>query len=161
MVELTLPEWREVQTVNLEGVFLTFRHFAPAMIRQGSGSLIAIGSIVGKRPLAGRTPYAAAKLGVIGMVRTLAAELGPHGVRVNTICPGAVIGPRLDSVFREQAQARGLSEGEFRAEFVQDAPLRRMVTEAEIGDACVYLASAEASSITGEDLNVNAGVAMY
>jgi NAD(P)-dependent dehydrogenase (short-subunit alcohol dehydrogenase family) len=161
MVELTLAEWREVQTVNLEGVFLTFRHFAPAMIRQGSGSLIAIGSIVGKRPLPGRTPYAAAKLGVVGLVRTLAAELGPSGVRVNTICPGAVSGPRLDSVFRKQAQARGLSEGEFRAEFLQDAPLRRMVTEVEIGDACVYLASAEASSITGEDLNINAGVAMY
>jgi NAD(P)-dependent dehydrogenase (short-subunit alcohol dehydrogenase family) len=161
MVELTLPEWREVQTVNLEGVYLTFRHFAPTMIRQGSGSLIAIGSIVGKRPLPGRAPYAAAKLGVVGLVRTLAAELGPHGVRVNTICPGAVAGPRLDSVFREQAHARGVSEEEFRAEFLQDAPLRRMVTEGEIGDACVYLASPEAASITGEDLNINAGVAMF
>jgi len=87
MVELTLAEWRETQAVNLDGVFLTFRHFAPPMIDQGSGSMIAIGSIVGKRPLAGRTPYAAAKLGVIGLVRSLATELGPHGVRVNTICP--------------------------------------------------------------------------
>ena len=103
MVELTVAEWREVQTVNLEGVFLTFRHFAPAMIRQRSGSLIAISSIVGKRPLPGRTPYAAPAGRCRG--QTLAAELGPHGVRVNTICPGAVSGPRLDSVFREQARA--------------------------------------------------------
>jgi len=161
MVELTLAEWRETQAVNLDGVFLTFRSFAPAMIEQGSGSLIAIGSIVGKRPLAGRSTYAAAKLGVVGLVRTLAVELGPHGVRVNTICPGAVSGPRLDGVFREQARAQGVSEEEFRAEFLKDAPLRRMVTESEIGDACAFLASAEALSITGEDLNINAGVAMY
>ncbi|WP_422662753.1 SDR family NAD(P)-dependent oxidoreductase [Pseudonocardia sp.] len=161
MVELTLAEWRETQAVNLDGVFLTFRSFAPAMIEQGSGSLIAIGSIVGKRPLAGRSTYAAAKLGVVGLVRTLAVELGPHGVRVNTICPGAVSGPRLDGVFREQARAQGVSEEEFRAEFLKDAPLRRMVTESEIGDACAFLASSEALSITGEDLNINAGVAMY
>jgi NAD(P)-dependent dehydrogenase (short-subunit alcohol dehydrogenase family) len=161
MVELTLAEWRETQAVNLDGVFLTFRHFASAMIKQGAGSLIAIGSMIGKRPLPGRTPYAAAKLGVIGLVRTLAAELGPYGIRVNTICPGAVSGPRLDAVFREQAKAKGLPEDKFREEFRQEAPLRRMVTEAEVGDACVYLASSEARSITGEDLNVNAGVAMY
>jgi NAD(P)-dependent dehydrogenase (short-subunit alcohol dehydrogenase family) len=161
MAELTLSEWRETQAVNLDGVFLTFRHFAPAMIDQGSGSLIAIGSIVGKRPLPGRAPYAAAKLGVIGLVRTLATELGPHGVRVNTICPGAVSGPRLDAVFREQARVKGLPEDTFREQFVLDAPLRQMVTESEIGDACVYLASSEARSITGEDLNINAGVAMY
>jgi NAD(P)-dependent dehydrogenase (short-subunit alcohol dehydrogenase family) len=80
---------------------------------------------------------------------------------VNTICPGAVSGPRLDGVFRAQARARGVSEEEFRAEFLKDAPLRRMVTESEIGDACVYLASSEALSITGEDLNINAGAAMY
>jgi NAD(P)-dependent dehydrogenase (short-subunit alcohol dehydrogenase family) len=161
MVELSLAEWRETQAVNLDGVFLTFRSFAPAMIKQGSGSLIAIGSIVGKRPLAGRSTYAAAKMGVIGLVRTLAVELGPHGIRVNTICPGAVSGPRLDGVFREQARVRGVSEEEFRAEFLKDAPLRRMVTETEIGEACAFLASAGALSITGEDLNINAGVAMY
>jgi len=161
MVELTLAEWRETQAVNLDGVFLTFRSFAPAMIEQGSGSLIAIGSIVGKRPLAGRSTYAAAKLGVIGLVRTLAVELGPHGVRVNAICPGAVSGPRVDGVFREQARARGISEEEFRAEFLKDSPLRRMVTETEIGDACAFLASSESLSITGEDLNINSGVAMF
>jgi NAD(P)-dependent dehydrogenase (short-subunit alcohol dehydrogenase family) len=161
MVELTLAEWRETQAVNLDGVFLTFRSFAPAMIERGTGSLIAIGSIVGKRPLAGRATYAAAKMGVIGLVRTLAVELGPHGIRVNTVCPGAVSGPRVDGVFRAQALARGVSEEEFREEFLRDAPLRRMVTEAEVGDACVYLASAESRSITGEDLNINAGVAMF
>ena len=161
MVELSLAQWRETQQVDLDGVFLTFRSFAPAMITQGSGSLIAIGSIIGKQPQAGRSPYAAAKMGVIGLVRTLAVELGPHGVRVNTICPGAVSGSRLDRVFAEQARTRGVSEEEFRAGYLQHAPLRRTVTEAEIGDACAYLASAEARSITGEDLNINAGVVMF
>jgi len=161
LIELSLAEWRETQQVDLEGVFLTFRRFAPAMIARGSGSMIAIGSILGKRPLPGRSGYAAAKAGVIGMVRTLATELGPHGIRVNTICPGAVAGPRLDEVFGAQAMAAGISLEEFRRNFNADVPLRRMVTESEVADGCVYLASPESASITGEDLNINAGAAMF
>src|SRR5262249_60426976 len=99
MQEITLADWRETIATDLDGVFLTFRAFIPAMIERGGGSLIAISSMTGKRPLHGRTPYAAAKMGVIGLVRTLAAELGPHGVRVNVVCPGAVAGPRIDQVF--------------------------------------------------------------
>ena len=68
--------------------------------------------MTGKRPLHGRTPYAAAKMGVIGLVRTLALELGPHGIRVNAVCPGAVTGPRMDDVIRRQAATRGITEAE-------------------------------------------------
>ncbi|HZZ48343.1 MAG TPA: SDR family NAD(P)-dependent oxidoreductase [Pseudonocardia sp.] len=161
LTELSLAEWRETQRVDLDGVFMTFRRFAPSMIDRRSGSLIAIGSILGKRPLPGRSGYAAAKAGVVGMVRTLATELGPHGIRVNTICPGAVAGPRLDEVFQAQAAAQGISLEQFRRDFNADVPLRRMVTESEVADGCVYLASPESASITGEDLNINAGAAMY
>ncbi|MBO0685456.1 MAG: SDR family NAD(P)-dependent oxidoreductase, partial [Candidatus Dormibacteraeota bacterium] len=76
MHELSLAEWRECVATDLDGVFLTFRAFTPRLIEQRSGSLIAVSSMTGKRPLAGRTPYAAAKLGVIGLCRTLALELG-------------------------------------------------------------------------------------
>ena len=109
--EITLADWRETIATDLDGVFLTFRAFIPAMIERRDGSLIAISSMTGKRPLPGRTPYAAAKMGVIGLVRTLAAELGPHGVRVNAICPGAVTGPRIEDVLARQAEARGITEG--------------------------------------------------
>jgi NAD(P)-dependent dehydrogenase (short-subunit alcohol dehydrogenase family) len=108
--ELTLEDWRDTVATDLDGVFLTFRAFIPAMIERRGGSLIAISSMTGKRPLHGRTPYAAAKMGVIGLVRTLATELGPYNIRVNAVCPGPVAGPRIDEVIRKQAAARGITE---------------------------------------------------
>jgi NAD(P)-dependent dehydrogenase (short-subunit alcohol dehydrogenase family) len=131
------------------------------MIESGAGSLVAISSMTGKRPLHGRTPYAAAKMGVIGLVRTLAMELGPHGIRVNAVCPGGVAGPRIDDVIRRQAAARGITEDEARLAFTAPSPLARLVEANEVAAACAYLASDAAASITGEDLNVSAGVVMY
>ncbi|MEJ2861778.1 SDR family NAD(P)-dependent oxidoreductase [Actinomycetospora flava] len=159
--EIGLAEWRECLATDLDGVFLTFRRFVPALIAQRSGSLIAISSMTGKRPLPGRTPYAAAKTGVIGLVRTLATELGPFGVRANTVCPGAVDGPRIEAVIREQARQRGVGEEEARRAFTDSSPLGRLVRAQEVADACVFLAAPQSSSITGEDLNVTAGVVMY
>ena len=157
--EITLAQWRETVATDLDGVFLTFRAFVPGLIDRRSGSLIAVSSMTGKRPLHGRTPYAAAKMGVVGLVRTLATELGPYNVRVNAVSPGFVAGPRMDLVVRKQAEVRGLPEEQVRAEVSSDAPLGRMVQPQDVAAACVYLASA--ASVTGEDLNVTAGVVMY
>ena len=159
--EITLADWQETIATDLDGVFLTFRAFIPAMIERRDGTLVAISSITGKRPLHGRTPYAAAKMGVIGLVRTLAAELGPYQIRVNAICPGMVAGPRIEEVLRRQAAVRGITEEAARAEADSLSPLRRMVRPEEVAAACVYLASGSAAAITGEDLNVTAGVVMY
>ena len=79
--------------------------------------------MTGKRPLHGRTPYAAAKMGVIGLVRTLAVELGPYDVRVNAVCPGYVAGPRMEVVVRRQAAVRGITDEEARAEVTRNSPL--------------------------------------
>jgi NAD(P)-dependent dehydrogenase (short-subunit alcohol dehydrogenase family) len=159
--EISLAEWRDCLATDLDGVFLTFRAFVPPLVAAREGSLIAISSMTGKRPLHGRTPYAAAKMGVIGLVRTLALELGPHGIRVNAVCPGAVAGPRIEDVIRRQAAARGISPGDARAAFTAASPLGRLVEPEEVGRACAFLASDAAGSITGEDLNVTAGVVMY
>jgi NAD(P)-dependent dehydrogenase (short-subunit alcohol dehydrogenase family) len=157
--EITLEQWRDTIATDLDGVFLTFRAFVPGLIARRSGSLIAISSMTGKRPLPGRTPYAAAKMGVIGLVRTLATELGPYGVRVNAVSPGYVAGPRLDMVVRKQAEVRGVPEEQVRAEVSSGSPLGQLVSAQDVAAACVYLAAAPA--ITGEDLNVTAGVVMY
>jgi NAD(P)-dependent dehydrogenase (short-subunit alcohol dehydrogenase family) len=159
--EITLADWRETIVTDLDGVFLTFRAFIPAMIERRNGSLIAISSITGKRALYGRTPYAAAKMGVIGLVRTLATELGPYDIRVNAICPGLVAGPRIEAVLARQAAARGITVEAVRAEVDGLSPLRRMVRAEEVAAACVFLASGGSAAITGEDLNVTAGVVMY
>jgi NAD(P)-dependent dehydrogenase (short-subunit alcohol dehydrogenase family) len=159
--ELTLDDWRDTLATDLDGVFLTFRAFIPGMIERRGGSLIAISSMTGKRPLRGRTPYAAAKMGVIGLVRTLATELGPCHIRVNAVCPGPVAGPRMDEVVRRQAAIRGITEEQARAELTSASPLGRMVEAGEVAQACAYLASDSSAAVTGEDLNVTAGVVMY
>jgi NAD(P)-dependent dehydrogenase (short-subunit alcohol dehydrogenase family) len=159
--ELTLADWRDTLATDLDGVFLTFRAFIPGMIERRGGSLIAISSMTGKRPLHDRTPYAAAKMGVIGLVRTLATELGPYNIRVNAVCPGPVAGPRIDQVIRSQAAARGITEEQARAAFTGASPLGRLVEAGEVAAACVFLASDDSAAVTGEDLNVAAGVVMY
>ena len=159
--EIDPDEWRDCLVTDVDGVFHTFRAFVPEMIERGSGSLIAISSMTGKRPLYGRTPYAAAKMAVIGLVRTLALELGPHGVRANTVCPGAVAGPRIEDVIRRQAESRGIGLDEARAGFTAASPLGKLVEADEVGSVCAFLASDAATAITGEDLNVSAGVVMY
>jgi NAD(P)-dependent dehydrogenase (short-subunit alcohol dehydrogenase family) len=159
--DITFEQWRECLATDLDGVFLTFRRFIPRMIERGSGCLIAISSMTGKRPLRGRTPYAASKMGVIGLVRTLALELGAHGIRVNAVCPGAVEGPRIEMVIERQAKLQGVSNEVARAQLIDAAPLKRAVPPRDVAAACVFLASPEADSITGEDLNVTAGLVMY
>lgn len=159
--EVTLREWRECLQTDLDSVFLTFRAFVPLMIKQRRGSLIGISSMTGKRPLGGRTPYAAAKMGVIGLCRSLAIELGPYGIRVNSVCPGAVNGPRIAEVIRNQAALHGVSEESARREFTDASALKRLVEPGEVAAVCVYLASDASTAITGEDLNVSAGAVMY
>ncbi|MGH3327204.1 MAG: SDR family NAD(P)-dependent oxidoreductase [Streptomycetales bacterium] len=159
--EITLAEWRDCVATDLDGAFLTFRRFIPGMIERRTGSLVAISSMTGKRPLHGRTPYTSAKMGLIGMVRTLAVELGPYGIRANTVCPGAVTGPRIDDVVRRQAESQGISEDEVRRQFSEASPLKRLVDAEDVAAACVFLASERGAAITGEDLNVSAGVVMY
>jgi NAD(P)-dependent dehydrogenase (short-subunit alcohol dehydrogenase family) len=160
--ELTYDEWRDCIGTDLDGVFLTFRRFIPPMIDAGvGGSLIAVSSMTGKRPLPERTPYAAAKMGVIGLVRSLALELGLHNIRVNSVCPGAVAGDRLDRIVRQNAESRGISEVEAMRDFSSPAALKRPTTADEVAAACVFLASDAGSGITGEDMNVSAGLVMY
>jgi NAD(P)-dependent dehydrogenase (short-subunit alcohol dehydrogenase family) len=154
-------DWEETIGVNLTGTFLLCRALLPAMVERGSGSVVVIGSATGKRPLWGRTPYAASKLGLVGLVRTLALELGSHGVRVNLISPGGVEGPRIEAVIHEQARAGGTSYEAVYDEYVKTVPLRRLVAADEIASAALFLASDASAAITGEDVNVSGGAAMY
>ncbi len=159
--DTSVDDWHRTLDVNLTGPWLCCRAFLPRMIDAGSGSIINIGSITGKRPLLGRTPYAATKAGLIGITRTLAEEAGPHGIRVNLISPGAVEGPRIDAVFEAQARARGTSPQEIRTDFEAMSPMRRLVTADDVARAVVFLASDAAAGITGVDLNVTTGTVMY
>ncbi len=154
-------DWESTFAVNVTGTFLCCRAFLPSMIDRRSGAVVIIGSMTGKRPLWGRSPYAASKTALIGLTRTLAVETGPYGVRVNLISPGAVEGERIEWMMRKQAEGRGISVEEVRAELAQGSPLNRLVEAGEVAAAVVFLASEGARSITGEDMNVSAGLVTY
>ncbi|MDA8261767.1 MAG: SDR family NAD(P)-dependent oxidoreductase [Actinomycetota bacterium] len=154
-----LDEWNEVLRVNLTGPFLCSRALLPGMIERSSGHIINIASITGKRPLAQRSTYAASKLGLVGFTRSLAAEVGRHGIRVNAISPGLVEGERIEGVLAGQAVASGRSIEEVRYAMVSETPLGRMVTDVEIANAVIALDGM--SGVTGIDLNVTAGLVMF
>jgi NAD(P)-dependent dehydrogenase (short-subunit alcohol dehydrogenase family) len=159
--EQSLEDWEDTFRVNVTGVFLCCKAFLPTLIERRAGSVVVIGSMTGKRPLYGRTPYAASKTALIGLVRTLAWEAGPANVRVNLISPGAIAGDRLDGVIANQAQAKGISVDEARQQFASASPLGRFVEPTDVADAALYLASDQAKAVTGEDMNVSAGAVTY
>jgi NAD(P)-dependent dehydrogenase (short-subunit alcohol dehydrogenase family) len=159
--EMPLDEWEDTFRVNVTGTMLACKAFLPGMIARRSGSVVVIGSVTGKRPLVNRTPYAASKTALIGLVRTLAWELGPHGIRANLVSPGGVEGPRIDWVLEQQAASRGITVDEARAEFAGGAALQRLVSAQDVANTVAFLASPRAAAITGDDINVSAGLVMY
>jgi NAD(P)-dependent dehydrogenase (short-subunit alcohol dehydrogenase family) len=159
--EISPEQWRETLEVDLIGPYLCCHAFLPSMLARRSGNILMIGSMTGKRPLFGRTPYAAAKLGLVGLVRTLAWEVGPHNIRVNLISPGPVEGERIGRVLEGMASAQGISNEEARRLFLRDSPLGRMAPPADVANAAVFLASDLSGSTTGEDFNVSGGIVMY
>lgn len=158
--EVGLEEWNETISTNVTGVFLTTRAFLPAMVERGCGAIVNIGSVTGKNPLVHRSPYATSKAAIIGLTKTLAAEAGPHGIRVNLVSPGAVSGQRLEWVISARAEATRQSAESVRAEMSSSAALRRFTEADEVADAVRFLLSDKASGITGIDLSVAAGFVM-
>jgi NAD(P)-dependent dehydrogenase (short-subunit alcohol dehydrogenase family) len=156
LVDIDPGEWDEVFATNVRSVFLMSRAFLPGMITVGSGDIINIASVSGKRPLARRTPYAASKMAIIGLTRTLAFEAAAHGVTVNSISPGPVAGPRMACNFARTARLTGMSEAEAEREFTSRAAQRRMLTEQEVGDAVV--ATLSMSGLCGADIDLSAGM---
>jgi 3-oxoacyl-[acyl-carrier protein] reductase len=141
-----------VLDVNLRGTFLCCQAAVPLMAAGGGGSIVNVSSIAGRgtTPVTG-VPYAAAKAGVLGLTRRLAREVGPLGIRVNAVAPGLFLsGPRLQGMWD------GLSERE-RAEVLEAIPLRRMPELAEAALPILFLASSDASYVTGAVLDVNGG----
>ena len=159
--EISPADWEGTFAVNVTGTFLCCRAFLPSMIERRSGCIVILSSMTGKRPLYARTPYAASKIALVGLARTLAWEVGPCGIRVNTISPGPVEGERIEWVIRKQAEAQGISLEEARRQFTSSSPLVRLIPASDVAEAAVFLASDKAASITGEDLNVSAGTVMY
>jgi NAD(P)-dependent dehydrogenase (short-subunit alcohol dehydrogenase family) len=148
-------EWERSLAVTLTSHYRTCARVVPAMKAAGSGSIINISSTAGQYGIGLRAPYVAAKWAVIGLTKTLAIELGPHGVRANAICPGSVDGDRMRGVIAREADARGASAEEVEREYLEGQSIARFVQPAEIADLCLFLASDAARMITGQAIAVD------
>jgi NAD(P)-dependent dehydrogenase (short-subunit alcohol dehydrogenase family) len=155
-VEVALADWERTLAVNLTGQFLCAQRAIPMLRDSRNASITNLSSAAGRFGFPNRTPYAASKWGVIGFTKSLSMELGPLGIRVNAICPGAVAGARIDSVFANKAKLRNVHPDVVRDEALAKTSLRRLVTAEDIAHAIVFLASPLGANISGHALPVDA-----
>lgn len=151
-------ELDQTLAVNVRGVLLCIKHAAPRLRARGGGSIVNMSSRLGLRGYPMRAAYVATKFAVIGITQSVAAELGPYGIRVNALCPGAVTGELMDAVVARRAAAEGRpAEQIVRESYTDVAALRRWVTPEEVADAALFLASDASRSVTATHLVVDAG----
>ncbi len=148
LLDLTDDEFDRVVDLNLKGVFRVLRAFAPAMAARGKGSIVAFSSVRAQVVEPGQGVYAATKAGTLQMIRALAAELGPSGVRLNAVAPGVVETPLTKQIIENEAWYRAYAE---------KSMLKRWASPAEMAGAVVFLCSDASSYVTGSYLLVNGG----
>jgi NAD(P)-dependent dehydrogenase (short-subunit alcohol dehydrogenase family) len=155
--DYTMDDWLDTLHSCLTSSYVCTRFAVPEMIKAGGGAIVNISSGAGRRGLPYRIGYCSAKAGQVGMTYGLALELGPRGIRVNCVAPGAVEGERIDRVIAGQAQMRGIGVEAMRQEMLAQMPLKRMTSADDIAAAAMFLASDLAQNISGQVLAVNAG----
>jgi len=159
IIDIEPDEWELTLNVNLRAGYYCIKKAAPYMIEKKSGKIVNLSSMSGKRALPNRSPYCASKMGVIGMTRTVADELGKYDITVNAVCPGAVSGKRLDLVFENMARVEGKTVDQVKNDFLAPSPLKRAVPPEDIAEMVLFLSDEEKSNcITAQDINVNCGV---
>ena len=147
LTDTTDDQWRRVMGTDLDGVFFTLRAAIPGMVSRKRGAIVTVSSMWGVTGGSCEAPYSAAKAGVIGLTKALAKELGPSGIRVNCVAPGAI-----------ETDMTAFLTPEDRAALADEAPLGRMGTPEEVAEAIRFLAGEEARFITGQVLRVDGGM---
>jgi 3-oxoacyl-[acyl-carrier protein] reductase len=156
--ETTPEEFDEIVQLNMKGCFNTMRAVIPSMITQLGGKIINVGGTFGMRGRAGRMAYSASKWGLRGMTKSFALEAGPHNINVNCVAPGMVDGPRFrEKVCADMAKTHGITLEAAMERHAADYALRRVTVDADVANACLFLASAVSRQITGVDLPVDGG----
>ncbi len=156
--DITESEWMRTVDVNLNAQF-RFAHLAVPWLKQSTqGHILCMSSVAGRLGYAWRTPYAATKWAILGLVKSLASELGPFGIRVNALLPGFVEGERMDRVVRARAEQAHVEESKMRDEYLDKISLRRMVTAEDVAAAALFLCSPAARNITGQTISIDGNV---
>jgi 3-hydroxybutyrate dehydrogenase len=151
-------KWKQLLSIHLDGAFLTTRAALRTMYKQGSGSIIYMGSVHSKEASALKAPYVTAKHGLIGLAKVVAKEGAAHGVRANVICPGFVRTPLVEKQIPEQAKELGISE----EDVVKKVMLKETVdgeftTVEDVAQAALFFASFGSNALTGQSLVVSHG----
>jgi 3-oxoacyl-[acyl-carrier protein] reductase len=151
--EYTLDDWHRIVQVDMTGLFVTSRAVIPAMLQGSGGRIVNVSSIAGLVPLRLQSAYVAAKAGVANLTRSMAAELGEHGIRVNAVAPGSTLtGPTEKLFYGDDAQSRDRAES-----LLAHIPLGRPGLPEEIANAILFLVAPESSYVTGAVLPVDGG----
>jgi NAD(P)-dependent dehydrogenase (short-subunit alcohol dehydrogenase family) len=156
-LDLSTEDWVECIRINLGGTIFFCRAVLPAMVERQSGTIINVASWTGKRGVANHSAYAVTKAAILNLTQSLAEEFGPNGIRVNAICPGIIVDTRMREEAEQLNRDQGLPDVTSRTAKI---PLQRGGLPKEIADAVAFLASNQASYITGESLNVTGGLWM-
>jgi NAD(P)-dependent dehydrogenase (short-subunit alcohol dehydrogenase family) len=158
--DMPRDEWDYCIAINLTSAMLCSQAALKVMLPQRSGAIVNVGSRAGKDGLAGRAHYSAAKFGLIGLTQGLAREVGPHGIRVNTICPSAVLTEGMEAGLRQRADYLEISYEETVQSFADRAALRRVSTPEDAAALILFLASDESKAMTGQAINLTSGLWM-
>lgn len=153
--DMPLEGWHQCLGVNLDGAMLAAKHGARLMKPAGKGAMIFTSSTAGLYGVPYRAPYVAAKWAVIGLMKTVAMELGPHGIRANAICPGSVNGPRIDNVIEAEAAAKGTTPDAIRAGYASGTALKRLSDPEDVAHMALFLASDGARMVSGQAMTVD------
>lgn len=153
--DVKLNDWKDCISVNLDGAFLAAKHVVPGMKSAGSGAIILTSSTAGLYGYPHRAPYSAAKWAVIGLMKTLAMELGPFGIRANAICPGAVEGDRMEGVLAREAKAKNMTRDEVYQGYAGGTSMRSFVEARDVANMAVFLGSDAARLVSGQVIAVD------
>ena len=156
--DIAPADWERCIAVDLNGMFYCTRKAMPLIKRSGGGSIVNLSSAAGRHGFPQRSPYAAAKWGVVGFTKSLAVEAGPDKVRVNCILPGIVEGERIERVIAAKAKAHGVSQDEFRQRFLETTSLRSTVSAQDIANMVLFLCTPAGERISGQPISVDADV---
>lgn len=148
-------EWQRCVSVNLEGAFLFSKYATPLMKAQKAGCMLFTSSTAGLYGFPNRAPYAAAKWGIIGFMKTVAMELGPFNIRANTICPGCVEGDRIEGVMEREAALKGTSRDAIFDAYTGGTSMRCFVSAEDVANMAVFLASEGARRVSGQVIAID------
>jgi NAD(P)-dependent dehydrogenase (short-subunit alcohol dehydrogenase family) len=158
VAEVDMQAWVECMNINLVGAMYCLQEAAKVMIKQQSGSIINMSSLMGIQGYPMRSAYVASKFALIGITETMARELGPDNVRVNALMPGAVSGANMDRILQSRAASENRTVEEIERENYTDvAALKRWVAPEEVARAALFYASDHSSAVTGDKMKVCCG----